>query len=306
MHHRQELHHHSEEIESPIAPKTAEKGTISHALGGQLSASAESFMQRVLDYGKEHGQLTQLDEVQRLYREGNEEELDLYLHKLVDTALEHDEESLSNLQILKTSAGNVKLQEQRDAAIRLRQRELYEEYKATIVSLAGLPDSYGLDEQEIARDRIKSIVEKSAETNSTNDVLIALGILSIDEDGKEVFTYPAGLFPPRTDMNWKIYLQKVRVHLKVQADVKAGRAAKTEETNPDLLRKMTHDTVAKDIDELLGINDFEWTRRMVAKMRDTKYPTVETAERDKTTEKILHAANALGVLATKVSDTQKI
>jgi len=296
-------HHHSE----PTPVPTVSNREVESVDSETTLTGVEAFKARMYAHAKENGQLTQIDELRHIFETGNQDELDTHIDDLVYEALSTDEEFLANIQTLKegrqTSTGP-----KDEDAIRVRQNEIFNEYKKTIVSIAGLPDGLGLDEYEVAKDRVQNLIKDTVQSGSPQNVLKALGILKVNEEGSEIFAYPNGLFPAETNKKWDLYLASVREHLRKERGVVAGTLPKEELETTDRMRRLAHNSVTTDVNSILGLDklpESEWsyekTRNLVAKMRDERYPTVETAEKARTTDQVLRAANALGVLGTKIS-----
>lgn len=256
---------------------------------------------------------TALDELRDLHSSGDKETFDVFIDDLVYEALGTNEEFIANVHQINHLRALPGDHTSEESAIRDRQNELFNQYKADIIDLAGLPSEAGQDEYALAKDsvqqKIAEIVEKDG---SSSDLLKELGILTLDKDQNEIFTYPRGLFPENTDKKWDLYLERVKDHLRKERGAGLGTIDRSEYAIADQMRKLAHDSLTNDVHDLLQLNklsDESWgfaqTRRMIAKMRDSRYPTVETAEKDRTTDRILEASQVLGVLGTKLSDLNK-
>ena len=281
--------------DSVVAPNTGLKGF-------------EAFKERLYTNAKENGQLTQIDELRHLYDAGDQEELDTHIDDLVYDALQSDEEFMANMKTLKENRQAGGRSSVNEDSIRVRQNEIFNEYKRTLVSISGLPVGIGLDEYEVAKERVQDIIKNNVEAGTAREVLKSLGILTMNEKGDEIFSYPENLFPPETNKKWELYLNRVREHLKKERGVVAGTLEQEELETADRMRRLAHNSVTKDVDTILGLDklpDSDWsfdkTRELLAKMRDKRYPTVETAEKARTTDQVLRAANILGILGTKIS-----
>jgi hypothetical protein len=288
-----------------------------HAVTPDTDADKEpvgfaAFAARLKERAREEGKVTALDHLHELYRANDQEALDTYIDDLVYEALQNDEEFLDNIQTLREARkANGTGAENED--LRRRQNEIFNEYKRNLISISGLPEAVGQDEYEEAKKRIQGIIAEHVTTHDgTDGVLGALGILTLDDEGREIFTYPRGLFPAQTDQKWDLYLERVQNHLRKERGVVVGTLDKDELEDADKMRRTAHDSATRDVHSLLGLDtitdgqwDFKKTRAMLGKMRDSKFPTVETAEKGRTTEQVLRAANALGVLSTKISDLRR-
>ncbi len=297
--------HHEEE--NTYEPLYAEHGRISFDAEPEAPLTGvELFKENLRKHGESKGQLTVTDELRKIYETGDFEALDDRIDELVELALEKDEEFTSNAKFKANALRTNMLFPQDDLAISLRQKEIRDEYKRTVVSLAGLPEATGLSELEQSKLRVKEIIGETVESGDADEVLKALGILSIDEDGKEVYSYPKGLFPSETDKKWELYLDRVRQHLQIVKDVKNLKADPAEIGNAEVLRRSAHNSVTADVHEILGFDklsvknwSFVRTRGFLAKIRDERYPTASTAEKQRTTTEVLRAANVLEILGTK-------
>jgi hypothetical protein len=256
---------------------------------------------------------TALDELRDLHATGTREAFDVFVDDLVYEALGSNDEFMNNVQTINRLRRLPGDHTEEESAIKDRQNELFNQYRADIIDLAGLPTEAGQDEYVVAKAVIQEkISEIVAKNGSSSDLLQELGIISLDEEGEEIFTYPRGLFPHATDKKWDLYLERVKDHLRKERGTNVGTIDRSEYAIADQMRKLAHDSVTNDVHSLLQLNklpDESWgfaqTRRMMAKMRDSRYPTVETAEKDKTTSRVLEASQVLGVLGTRLSDLNK-
>ena len=279
----------------------------------QEDDSPEAFAERIRQlYGIEKTSLDELVELATTEPHG--ERFEVFLDDLTYEALTANPDFEANKAAM--TSGKLTVQEQ--VEIRDRQRGLFSQYREAIVQEAGLPTEAGVTEAEKSKQRIEAILEQALETYDPNkpaDVLEALGIITHDKDGNEIFTYPTGLFPSSTDNKWLTYIENVKNHLRVDRAVRHGTLDKSEVKDADSVRVMAHNAITRDIHDLLGLYklpdskwDFEKTRRLVAKMRDSRFPTVQTGEKLITSESVIEGVigtHALKALRIRLSDMHK-
>lgn len=278
-----------------------------------VDTSIEGLIKRLQQHRNESGSKTVLDELRETYEEhGASEELDAKVKHAVFLSLEGNPEFDENVRKLR---GKLASPAEKDA-IREQQRELFNQAKDTILETAGIPTGEGVSVIErgkkMVQDRLNSSIE---DINSTEDVLKQLGILEQREGEDEPrFVYPEGLFPKEVDKKWLLYLASVRRHLDVARDVKGGLKSRYEAEDADASRRIAHNAVTRDVNEILGFEslpdnewNFEKTRNLLAKMRDERYPTVETSEKDVTGEAISRSlgVSALKALNMKITEINK-
>lgn len=244
---------------------------------------------------------TVVQKIDELYKGGDMEALDKLLDDATYEVLESNQEFMDNARKMRGSTA------EEQVVIRDRQREIFDEARKMVALEAGLPtDEAGDTIQQVRQriaDRLAQLDDK--ENPGIDDVLKALGMIESDEDGKERFTYPEGLFLKSTDKKWKTYIESVLEYFRKERAVKMGTMARKDLEAIDGSRRIAHNAVAHGIDELLGLSalpatqwDFEKTRKLVTKMREKKYPTIDTAEREATNNAL--SASLMGLEALKV------
>lgn len=254
-----------------------------------------------------------VDRLRQLYNGEDQKAFQDFLDDVTYEALEDDEEFLANGKLMRATTSKERQREIRD-----RQRAIFDKAKQFVLMEADIPLEASLDDKKAAQKRIAELLRKNLDENESaeiEDVLVALGIITIDDNGDERFTYPADLFPPVTNAKWEAYNQSVIEYFRIERAVNAGTRGKEDLGVIDSSRRIAHNAVAHDLDEILGLSDlpdstwdFEKSRKLIAKMRDMKYPTVETAELASTSKAVgeslmgLHALHALNV---KVSELRK-
>lgn len=165
-----------------------------------------------------------------------------------------------------------------------RNRDLFNRVKQIIIDHAGV-EGFVIDEIEHARAQIEKIIAEDKKQNGdTSNALTALGILTKDSEGNEVFTYPRRLFPDSTQDKWHTYLSAVKSHIAASDNLKIG-GSQSAVVSTDHSRRIAHDSVSRDIQRLLGFEDtedgFAEARSLAAKMRENRFPTIETAEKNR-------------------------
>jgi hypothetical protein len=275
--------------------------------------SLEGFIERVkalYDFDR-----TAVDSLLELSRdETKTEQFEALLDDLTYEALSDNPEFLENIKIV--TEHTVSREQQKEVTD--RQRVLFDEYKAAILRQAGVSSEHVKSEMSTAKERIKSLVEAELATDPgsrPHEILLSLGMLTEDDEGQEIFTYPEALFPKSTDAKWSTYLETVRTHLKIEKAVKAKLRAPVELEEADTARRIAHNAVSRDVDELLGFEklpssewDFEKTRELLAKIRDSRFPTVETGEKFATERAVIQGLigeHAIRALRTRLSDLHK-
>ncbi len=261
--------------------------------------SLEAYIRRTYATQSNFDELLQLHASEGVDSTGFQEAL----ADLAYDALDENEQFTRNIRRLKVRG----LSAEEDSAIRAEQKALFERYKLAIVHEAGIPEDGALDAMEGARAKVSHLLTETLQNNENaeiDDVLKALGIIVVDKDGNDRFHYPEDLFPARTNEKWKTYISAVMLHVKADKELKAKRGSKAEVEYADGVRTVAHTAVTTDIDAILGLSqlddhqwDFKKSRALIAKMRDVKFPTVETRESQLTATAI--ADGLIGVHALK-------
>lgn len=238
---------------------------------------------------------TKQDELKQLYEDSKKDagKLELFTDLLDDIAykaLEKNDTFTQNITAMRKASP--------DEQIRIRddQRAMFNDVKTMILREAGIRDFEDERDLEVAKAKIREKIQPLLDNSSVSEanILEALEVLVVDESGDKIFHYPDGLFPKATTEKWNNYLAAVRQHLRTKRNVDTGVGDRKDEEQDDAMRRIAHNAVSEDINELLGLSglpdaewDFEKTRKLVAKMRDERYPTIETAEREVTEKAIL-------------------
>lgn len=259
---------------------------------------------------------TSLNELESLYRSDPEsEDFDNLLEDIAYSALLQNEEFNNNIKLIRS--GNVS--ESDAAKISKRQKEMLSEHKQFVLEQAGIPTEAGLTDLEIGKKTVANILSSEQEKGNlkdSSDALRVLGILKFDEDeGQDRFEYPVNLFPESIDQKWDAYVGSVIKHLRTVRDLESHLGNQYKVDDADSSRRIAHNAIARDLHSMLGfdnLTDEQWgfdkTRKLVAKMRDHRFPTVETAESRVTAEALSGAWSKMGILgalATRSADIKR-
>lgn len=274
--------------------------------------SPEAFVRRAAEAFS--GERTQLDRLLEVYEaEGaNSEHFATLLDDLAYESLEQHPDFIRNAQMVHNDRlSKADRQRYRDA-----QKELFLQQRQAIIEAAGLPTELAISDIEKARQNVKKVV-RTVITQSNGEVdpgliLRSLRILRQDGEGRDYFAYPQGLFPQAVDRQWEVYLESVRHHLRIKRNVEMGVSHPQEMGDADRARRIAHNAVTRSIDRILGLDgdgisgwDFEKSRNLVAKMRDSRYPTIETSEMAVTERAVAEAVagmHAVRALSKRLSD----
>lgn len=222
-----------------------------------------------------------LRELKDAYESGDREAFDMQLDDVATDFLSaNSPDFLKNIQEMRRTTNETTQQQ-----IKKRQLALYKEAKEIVAELADLPPQASLSDIEDAKARIQDKMGRTYEADPDNfDPLTSLGILSFDEANQERFTYPRGLFPQSTDAKWQRYLDAVAQHKKAVNSLARGTASKDDVVHADRDRRIAHNSIARDVKYLLSFpgDDIEEPRRLVVKMRESRFPNVDTSEKART------------------------
>lgn len=173
-----------------------------------------------------------------------------------------------------------------------KQKELLNDIRSEIALMAGIET----DEARVANENSEyraSILNKingSYEEIGVDNVLEKLGMLKRDGGGELHFQYPTGVFPPHIDEKWDHYADIVARHTTAITSRQTGESNDVEIiAQLDAVRTVAHNNLSLAIKEFLSLDswDLEKCRKLVIKMRDSLYPTIETAEKQTTSAEIL-------------------
>jgi len=185
------------------------------------------------------------------------------------------------------------------------QQDLLGKIRRIVILESGLPTEELHDDIEQAQHAIALRLSEGEKIDLTDSdaILRKLGILREDEKGGATFTYPEGLFPNSVNEKMDYYLLSVEGHVAAADAVRDGDGSRLDLESADKARRYAHNRIAEDLHEILGFNKleegwtFEKTRKLVAKMRESKFIDRPTGESQLTAAALGRGLTALGVLA---------
>ncbi len=262
--------------------------------------------------------ITVVEEIRKRYYDGGEtDSFRDFINDVVYKALEQNEEFRDNVRKLRGR----RLSPEETTRVQSKQQALFNYVKVALMETAGIPTEAALSDIELGKKMVQDRLNSSdIDIKSVNDVLRVLGVIHQDEnDEKPKFVYPEGLFPNSIDDKWKRYLGAVVNHMRTARDFESGLnyMTKHDVMRADSTRKIAHDSVAKSMDAILGLDklpesewDFDKTRRLVDKMREERYPSIDTNEEMSTANAIskalgVEAFAALSILSDSISEIKK-
>lgn len=234
----------------------------------------------------------------------NTDELDKLIDDLAKDSLRQDENFMENAKTIRRG----RLSPVEAERMIQQQKRILENRRYAIIEMAAIPEEALLNEIDLARQRVHDLV---GEEDSPDEVLKKLGILTYNYKDDEVFTFPTDLMPDVTNDKWDVYLAAVLKHVKLRDETPGDRKQKKDElVDADKVRRFAHNRVAHDIHKILGFDkldsdswDFEKTRNLLAKMRDSRFPNIETAESKLTGEAVMNGLSAAKILGSYLSNT---
>ena len=216
--------------------------------------------------------------------------LEAEIDGIVDTIASRNpevQENLARLRELRTYRNPGKSVTEEMEQIKARQIELYAHFRVLVINEAGLPDEARFTEIEASRNAIAETLQSAYPDGvySSTDALKTLGIIRVDENEKEIYTFPTDLVPESTDELWKTYLASVCKHVKTVDELQAGQTDKQSVEQADRTRTYAHNAVTKELHTILNLqptNKWEQinTRQLIAHMRDQLLPTKDAALSD--------------------------
>lgn len=231
-----------------------------------------------------------LDGLAKLRNDGNEPVFDELLENTAFDLIFDNENLRSEFEDNKKIVRSGRTSQEREDAAE-KNRNILNKAKQAILELAGIHDIV-VDEMEYARAQLAKLIVEDIEKNGDDaDALIALGILEKGDDGKERFMYKRDIFPDSTNTKWHSYVRAVKDHVEASDNLRTGLSSSQAGVMvADRSRRVAHDAVARDIQYLLGFpgdeDGFDEARRLVAKMRENRFPTAETGERARMAKKV--------------------
>lgn len=247
---------------------------------------------------------TNLAELLRLHAAGRLDEFDDQLSEIVFESFADDRLFMGNIRRIHDKSTPKQEQE----SIREAQRRAFEGRKKAILQEIGIE---AVDDESQFEQKREAIQKKFQElqisgNESEDDILRILGVIDTNENGQESFTYPKDLFPDSTNEKWDAYLGSVKAHIQKSREYGNGMLAAEDVELADRTRRVAHNAVSRDVDKLFGLDllpesswSFEKTRRLVMKMRERRFPTINTAEEHVTTRAVASGLAAAAALAAK-------
>lgn len=215
------------------------------------------------------------------YESGNKDDFEALLDDVTtDFLSSNNPQFAENIRAMRATRRE---DEQRD--IRDNQRLLYEQAKGIILETAGISADASKSALDRSRDAIRERLQLAQQRDGeAYDPLSALSMLQKDEQGQEIFVYPPGLFSSETDARWRAYLDAVKRHVAASNKFQLGLASQKDVVAADFERRMAHNAFARDLQYILGNpeDDFEEYRKLAVKMREQRFPSVETSEKSRT------------------------
>lgn len=171
-----------------------------------------------------------------------------------------------------------------EGALVAKNKALFEDIYDEITLIAGIETDAGRVDRENSeyREKILQRVEGLGEEVHEDNVLEVLGMLVKDDSGELRFNFPQDVFPPHIREKWDHYADIVARHTTAIVRRNNGEDNDIELiAQLDTVRTVAHNNLSYAIKEFLKLDnwDLEKCRRLVIKMRDSLYPTIETAEK---------------------------
>lgn len=243
-------------------------------------------------YNNSHNTMHELYE---LYLSGDPEKLTERLENIAYAVLESCPIFVENRDKLKNPKAH-KIDDDEARKISAQQRIYVSDTIELIALEAGIPLETVQDDITRSRENVKQILESAIEEGKITepeDALRVLGIIVTDKDDNDVFVWPDDLFPESVNKLWYYYLELVVEHTEEDELLKRGSGNKMVVKDLDYSRRSAHTRAAKAVASILEIDttkqgwSLEETRNLLAKMRDHKFPNVDTSESKRTAEEIL-------------------
>ncbi len=175
------------------------------------------------------------------------------------------------------------------------QKGIYSNVVEELALIAGIETDEGRVERENTEYRTKlgELFDDSSLVNDSSDELLTkMGMLEQDpKTGGLRFTFPEKVFPPHVQDKWDHYTDIVARHVSAILERSQGGAGSKDPifiTQLDVIRTHAHNNLSMAIKNFLMLDgwDLEKCRNLVIKMRDKKFPTIETAEKHVTARSV--------------------
>lgn len=231
-------------------------------------------------------------------KEGNSPTFQEALDDVVFEVAFEDPEYAANAEKLKNS----KLSKEEGERISKQQQATAAQIRRLIMQEANLNVEEAGTDIEIAQAAVAKRLEgMDLGRVESDDILRKLGILKEDKNGA-VFTYPDELLPESVNDKWNIYLSSVANHIEKGNKVRRGELPRTELEDADRMRRFAHNRITSDLDEIFGFKalpeaewDFEKTRKLVAKMVESKFIGTPTSESVVTSQALARGFGRIGL-----------
>lgn len=185
---------------------------------------------------------------------------------------------------------------------KIEREELFNEVKNRLLSELNVSEEDILSPLDKKRNEITELLESGEKANPGKfNPLMALGLLSIDQDGNKIFRYKRGLFADSTDQKWDDYCSAVVGHEMAADELMTGggpdgQAAVIEK---DRMRRAKHNAVAKEVEYIFGGRlSFDDARSLIAKMREQRYPN--TGEEHRTNRGLAQEVRTLDAIRAHI------
>lgn len=223
-----------------------------------------------------------------------------------------DKDYAANAVVLREN----KLKPEAAEQLAAKQRDTVAAIREMVINETGLPtEELATDIQKAQAAVVERLQGMDMNEVDSNELLRRIGILHEDGKGVARFTYPKGLFPPKIDEKWELYMATVSNDLEMTRALRGGFGSQDDTTFSDNSRRFAHNRIANDLDKILGFDklpdsdwDFEQTRRLVAKMREAQFEGQQTGESARTGRMVARGIGALGLsvlgkLAERTNDS---
>lgn len=147
-----------------------------------------------------------------------------------------------------------------------------------IFSALDLPENAVADEKKHSIEQATELTKDVPKgSKHIDEALKALGCRVELKDGLTVDTYPYELMPHETNVKWENYLESVNAHIVAAENSTPDTRHIT--VSADRTRTIAHNSVKKDVHEILGLDQFGYqeddVRLLLGRMRDTEMALIE-------------------------------
>ncbi len=198
-----------------------------------------------------------------------------------------------------------------ERALVAEQRSIYDNVVGELALIAGIEtDTLRVERENTEyRQRLGNLFDDSTVVDGTSDdILLKVGMLVEDPNtGEQRFAFPETVFPPHIKEKWDHYADIVARHSSAEIERQSGGAGAKDPTlitQLNFIRTQAHNNLSLSIKEFLDLPeswDLDKCRKLVIKMRDNMFPTLETAEKHVTADQVRHLLFELkGIVARPV------